>query len=97
MEEILHYFPIILYLLGTFLLVIMIILGFKLIRMIDKTNAILDNAYNKIESLNGIFKVIDSFTNVMSSINDRVIHNITNIMNKFLNNKKRKKEIEEDE
>ena len=55
MESLLELFPIILYGLGIVLLVILIILGIKLIHTVDRTNDLLEDAYNKSKSLNGIF------------------------------------------
>ena len=49
--DIVEFLPILLYLLGITLLVILIILGIKLIHTVDKTNDILDDAYNKSKSL----------------------------------------------
>lgn len=95
MEELLDFFPIILYLLGTVLLVVLIILGVKLIYTVNKTNEILDDAYNKTKSLNGLFNAIDSITDTLSSVSDSIVSNITGIIGKVF--RKKKKEIDEDE
>ena len=96
MDEVLEFFPIILYLLGTVLLVVLIILGVKLIYTINKTNQILDDAYNKTKSLNGFFNAIDSITDSLSNLSDSIVSNVTGIIGKLFN-KKKKKEIDEDE
>ena len=95
MEDMIHYFPIILYLLGAILLVILIILGVKLIHTIDKTNMILDDAYNKTKSLNGIFAAIDSVTDTLSSISDSLVGVVSSVVSKVLPKKKRKIKIDE--
>lgn len=98
MDELLNYFPIILYLLGTALLIILIILGVKLIYTVNKTNEILDDAYNKTKSLNGFFNAIDSITDVLSSMSDSIVSNITGIIGKLFNKRRKKvKENDEDE
>lgn len=98
MEEMLQVFPIILYLLGSVLLVVLIILGVKLIYTVNKTNEILDDAYNKTKSLNGFFHAIDSITDTLSNINDSIVVNVTNVLGKlFPKRKNKKKEIDEDE
>lgn len=97
MEEILDFFPIILYLLGTVLLIVLIILGIKLIYTINKTNEILDDAYNKTKSLNGLFHAIDSVTDVLSNLSDSIVSNITGIVRKLFNKKKKSKETDKDE
>ena len=98
MEEMLQYFPIVLYLLGAVLLIILIILGIKLIKAIDKANVILEDAYNKTRSLNGLFNAIDSITDTLSSVSDSIVGNLTAIIGKVFHRKNKKvKENEEDE
>lgn len=98
MEEILHYFPLVLYILGTILLIILIIIGIKLINTINKTNIILEDAYNKTKSLNGLFNIIDSITDTLSTVSDTLVASITNIVGKvFRRGKRKKKEIDENE
>ncbi len=96
MEELLHYFPLVLYVLGTILLIILIILGIKLIVTINKTNIILEDAYNKTKSLNGLFHVIDSITDTLSTVSDSLVTGITNVVGKVFR-RKRKKENDENE
>jgi len=96
MQELLEFFPIILYLLGSVLLVILIILGTKLIETVNKTNAILDDAYNKTKSLNGLFNAIDAVTDTLTMLSDNVVGTITSEIGKIFN-KKSKKEINENE
>lgn len=98
MDWVLCYFPLVLYILGTILLIILIILGIKLIKIIDKTNDILEDAYNKTRSLNGLFHVIDSTTDILSSISDGIVGSITAVIGKVFHKKKKKvREKEEDE
>ncbi len=96
MEELLHYFPLVLYVLGAILLIILIILGIKLIVTINKTNIILEDAYNKTKSLNGLFHVIDSITDTLSTVSDSLVTGITNVVGKVFR-RKRKKENDENE
>ena len=99
MEDMVHYFPIVLYVLGAVLLIILIILGIKLIHTIDKTNMILDDAYNKTKSLNGIFAAIDSVTDTLSSISDSLVGVVSSVVSKVLPKRKKnkKEEIEEED
>lgn len=96
MEELLHYFPLVLYVLGAILLIVLIILGIKLIVTINKTNIILEDAYNKTKSLNGLFHVIDSITDTLSTVSDSLVTGITNVVGKVFR-RRRKKENDEDE
>lgn len=97
MEEMLQIFPVILCLLGSVLLVVLIILGVKLIYTVNKTNEILDDAYNKTKSLNGFFNAIDSITDTLASINDSIVVNVTNVISKIFPKKKNKKKENEDD
>lgn len=94
MEEVLHYYPIVLYTLGSILLIVLIILGIKTIRMINKTNIVLDDVYNKTRSLNGIFSAIDAITDTLSTVSDSIVTNVTAIVGRLFH-KRRKKESEE--
>ena len=95
MENMVEFFPIVLYILGAILLVILIILGIKLIHTVDKTNMILDDAYNKTKSLNGIFAAIDSVTDTLSAVSDSLVGVVSSIVSKMLPKRKKKKDKEE--
>lgn len=98
MDMILEYFPLVLYILGTVLLVVLIILGIKLIKTINKTNAILEDAYNKTKSLNGLFHIVDSITDTLSNISDGIVSGVVSVIEKLFHKKKKiAKENEEDE
>ena len=86
--------PIILYILGSILLVVLIILGIKLIITMDKIDKVVDNISAKAESLNGVFSIIDSTTNKLALISDKMADTITSLVRKIFN---RKKEEEENE
>ena len=96
--DVLEFLPIVLYLLGIALLIILIILGIKLIHTVDKTNDILDDAYNKSKSLDGVFDAIDNVTDALSTVSDTVVGALTSFVGRVFSRKKsKKKESEEDE
>lgn len=101
MEELLKFFPIVLYALGSILLIVLIILGIKLIHTVNRANSIIDDAYNKMNSLNGVFRAIDKVTDAISNASDNLIYGITNFLGNLVNknrkNKRRKEVSEEDE
>ena len=79
---------IVLYVLGSILLVVLIILGIKMIKMLDKISLTVDNINNKVNSLNGLFSVIDFTTNKFAMISDKVAEGITAFIKKvFYRNK----------
>lgn len=89
--------PILLYILGSILLVVLIILGIKLIQTVDRANAILDDLEEKAKSLNGFFNVVDSFSNTIAVIGDRVIDGISGMISSFFHKRKKKKDKIEEE
>ena len=84
---------IVLYSLGSILLIVLIILGIKLIVTVDKINVTVDNINTKISSLNGFFQVIDFTSNKIATLSDKLVDNISSLIAKVFI---RKKEEEDD-
>ena len=59
---------IILYILGSILLIVLIILGIKMIITMNKIGEITDDINTKLKSLNGFFSVIDFTTDKLDTI-----------------------------
>jgi len=97
MEALGQVLPILMYILGSILLVVLIILGIKLIQTIDKANMILDDLEQKSKSLNGIFSVVDNFSNAIAVVGDRVVDGVTGMISSFFHKRKKKKDEEIDE
>ena len=95
MEMLGEVLPILVYFLGSILLVVLIILGIKLIQRVDRANSILDDLEEKAKSLNGFFNVIDSFSNTIAVVGDRIIDGVTGLISSFFHKRKKKKEEEE--
>jgi len=90
--------PILLSILGCALLVVLIILGIKLIQMVDKANSVISDLEKKSQSLNGLFNVIDNVTDAISLFGDRMVEGIAGFISKiFKKRKKIEKEENEDE
>ena len=87
-----HVLPIIIY-----ILLIGIILGIKTIITMDKVDKIADSVNKKIDSLNGLFNVIDFTTEKISSITDRTVEMITGLLGKIFLKHKKNEEEDEDE
>lgn len=87
--------PILLYILGSILLVVLIILGIKLIQTVDRANSILDDLEEKSKSLDGLFSVIDNMSNAIAIVGDRVVDGIAGMITSFFHKKKKKKVKEE--
>ena len=87
--------PIILYILGSILLIVLIILGIKLIVTMDKVNAIADDVQVKLKSLNGVFSIIDVTTDKLATITDKFVDGVTSLIRKIFMIKKEEGNINE--
>ena len=96
MEFWLHFLPIIIYILLIILLVIGIILGVRSIRTMKKVEKVVDDVNEKVESLNGLFKVVDFTTDRLVLLTDKVVEGISKVASKlfFKRKGKEKEEIE---
>ena len=92
MDGLMQVFPIMMYVLGSILLVVTIILVIKLIYTVDKANEILDNVEAKVKTLDGFFKDINMTSSAISSIGDRIIGAVAGLLGKFKRKKKRNEE-----
>lgn len=84
-----------LYVLGSILLVVLIILGIKMIGTMNKVDEIVNDINTKLKSLNGFFSVIDFTTDKLATITDRVVDGVTFLIDKMF--RRKKKEEYEDE
>ena len=83
MIELNTFLPILLYILGIILMVILIILGIKAIQMMDKMDRIMDNIEDKVNSLNGMFAVINKTTDSIDLISSKVVGVVTNTIGRL--------------
>lgn len=97
MEALYEVLPLIIYILVAILLVVLIVLGMKLVETVNKTNAVLDDLEKKSKSLNGIFDTIDSVTDTVSLVSDKIVEGISGLIGKAVSFAKRKKKVEDDE
>ncbi len=94
----LSFLPIIIYILLIILLIVGIILGIKSIITINKVEKVVDDVNEKVESLNGLFQIVDFTADKLVSITDKVVDGVSALASRlFLKKKKNKKEEEEDE
>ena len=84
--------PVVLYILGSILLVVLIILGIKLIITMNKIENVVDDINGKVRSLNGIFSVIDMTTDKLALLSDKTISFITDAIKKLFIKRKEKLE-----
>ncbi len=97
METMMSILPIILYILGGILLVVLIILSIKLIHTINRMNKVVDDVEVKVKSLNGFFSAVDFITDTLSGLSDRIVDVITSSISNLFTRKKRKKSKKKEE
>ena len=90
-------FPVILYILGTVLLVSMIILVVKCIGTVKRINTVVEDVSNKASKLDGVFHLIDNTTDIISGISDKAIDFIMGLITGLFTRKKKNIEEEENE
>ena len=90
MEVLSQVLPIIIYILLIGLITIGIIIGVKLIITMNKIERVVDNVEDKVNSLNGLFNIINATTSKMSGIYQKVYDFIGNMVDKVIGLKKRK-------
>lgn len=83
---------IILYLLGSILLVTLIVLSVKLIKSIDRVNLLLDSVEKKMKTVDQVFSVIDKVADSFAIFSDRVVDGISTIISKMFIKKRKKVE-----
>ncbi len=85
--------PIILYVLGSALLFVLILLVIRLIKVMKITEEVIKDVDGKVKSLNGVFHIIDITTDKLSGITDKLVDGIGSFISKIF----KKKKDEEDE
>ena len=90
MDVLYQVLPLIIYALLSILLVVLIVLGIKLIDTVNKTNAVLDDIEKKSKSLDGIFATIDSVTDAVSLISDKLVDGAAALVGKLFSLIKKK-------
>ena len=92
MIDINSFFMILIYILGSILLVVLIVLGIKLINTVTKVDKLLDETHSKIKSLDRMFSVVDVITDSMAIISDKIVDAICYWIKKIFIKEKGKEE-----
>ncbi len=97
MDTLVTVLPIIIDILLIILLIVGIILLIKCIRIIDKARDLIQNVEDKVNSLNGLFSVVEMFNSKIALIADKVTSTIEGFITKIFNRKDKDELDEEDE
>ena len=86
-------FPIILYLLGSILLIVLIVLGLRIIKTLNRIDYLIDDVNYKSSKLNGVFDIVDHTTDALANVSDMAVGFLTKTIRNLIN-KKGKEESE---
>lgn len=79
--------PVILYILGSVLLVALIVLTIKLIITMNKIEKVVDNITVKVKTLDGLFNVLNLITGKVTTLTDKVVDGIALLVEKVFKKK----------
>lgn len=88
-------FLVILYIVLIILVVVSIIAVIKLMKTLKKVDKIVDDVDVKVNKLNGLFNIIDSTTDAITSFSDKIIDGVSNGIAKLFSKKKKGDDIDE--
>lgn len=96
METLNELFPVILNGLLIILVLVLIILVIKVIKTLKTVDVVVEDLNNKIKTLDGLFNAIDTATDALTNIGDKVSGVISNGLNTILSFKKNKGKKDEE-
>ena len=88
-------FPVLLYTAGIILLVVLIILGIRLIQILNKVDRVVDNVEEKVNSLNGVFDVVNKATDTLALVGESVVGTIAGFVSRIFNKKNKEEDYYE--
>jgi len=97
MDYLTHILPIIIYLLLIVFLIICIVIGLKLVKTMNRIDEVVDNVEGKVNSLNGLFSIIDKTSLKLNGLFEKSNELVTKIVDKVLSIKNKRKDEDEDE
>ena len=92
MIDINSFMLLILYILGSVLLVVLIILGIKLINTVTKIDNIVKEIEEKVGKVNKMLSIVDVITDSMALFSDKIVDGISNVLKKLFLKEKRKED-----
>ncbi len=92
MDNLLSYFPIIIYILLCVLITLLIVICVKVIKTMNRVEDIVNDVDEKVKSLNGVFNIVDTVTDKLSALTEVISDSII-LFIKGLFKKKRKKAV----
>ena len=81
------------YILLCILLGLLIVIGIRIIKMMNKVEMIVDDVDKKVKSLNGVFSIVDGVTDKLSALTEVISDSVILFVKSIF--KRRKKKIDE--
>lgn len=97
MDTLIIALQVLLYLAGIMILVVFSVVGIRLIKLLDKTDVILDDVQSKVKSLDDLFEAIDKVGYGFNYLTTSIIKKANSIFPSVLRKKRKKREEDEDE
>ena len=88
-------FSVILYILGCILLIVLIVLAIKAIKTIGKINSLIDDVQDKSKKIDGIFDFVDSTTDILNGLTDKVINGVVGVVTGLFEKKRKREDSDE--
>lgn len=92
MEFVNVFLPVLMYSLLSVLIVVLIVLGIRLLETVNRVNKLLDDVEKKMDSMNGLFNVMDFVTTKATVLTDTIASTIIGAVSNLVKKRKQKKE-----
>lgn len=92
MEFVNVFLPVLVYSLLSVLIVVLIVLGIRLLETVNRVNKLLDDVEKKMDSMNGLFNVMDFVTTKATVLTDTIASTIIGAVSNLVKKRKQKKE-----
>lgn len=97
MEFVNVFLPAVMYSLLIVLIIVLIILGIRTLETVTRINTLLDDLEKKMDSMSGLFNVMDFITTKAIVVTDTIASTIMGTIKSLVKKRKQKKEDVEDE
>lgn len=92
MEFVNVFLPVLMYSLLSVLIVVLIVLGIRLLETVNRVNKLLDDVEKKMDSMNGLFNVMDFVITKATVLTDTIASTIMGAVSNLVKKRKQKKE-----
>lgn len=87
--------PVLLYVFGIILLIVLTVFFIRLMFTLQKVDKVVDDVSDKVDSLDGLFKIIDATTDGISLFSETIVGTVSKFFYKVLKPRKKHKKEED--